>query len=113
MRMLLALVFVLFAAPAFALQATVTWTDVNSNEDGTKVERRAGQTGTFGELGQTNATTKTFVDSTVPGTGGEFCYRVRDFNVGGHGPYSNIACKTFVAPPTNAPVLQPITQDPQ
>jgi len=103
----------LWSAAAFALQATVTWNDVNSNEDGTKVERRAGQIGTFAEVGSTVATVKTFVDGAVPGAGGEFCYRVRDFNAGGNGPYSGVACKTFVAPPTNAPVLQPIVQDPQ
>jgi uncharacterized repeat protein (TIGR02543 family) len=89
--------------PAAAAQLSLTWADASTNEDGFKVERKAGSTGAYGQLVALAAGTTGYVDGTVA-AGTTYCYRVRAYNSAGDSAYSNEACAT----PTSA-TLQTVT----
>ena len=95
-RMLITLAIVLMALPAYGATFNLSWEDRSDNEDGFKLERRAGQTGTFAPIvnSPTVANVTTAVDTTPDNL--EYCYRVRAFNLAGNSGYSNIACGTPV-----------------
>jgi hypothetical protein len=76
---------------AAASRLTITWSDRSSNEDGFKVERRTGTTGTFAQITQVGTNVTSFIDSTVT-AGTTYCYRVRAYNTAGNSAYSNEAC---------------------
>ncbi|NOT57245.1 MAG: hypothetical protein HOP18_21795 [Deltaproteobacteria bacterium] len=76
-----------------ASQLTITWSDRSSNEDGFKVERKTGTTGTYAQIAQVGANVISFIDSTVT-VGTTYCYRVRAFNSAGNSAYSNEDCGT-------------------
>jgi len=93
------LVFLLAASNLFAAATmTLNWTDNSNNEDGFKIERKTGQTGTFTNLTTTAADVTTYVD-TVPDSQ-TYCYRLLGFNAAGNSPYSNEACGTALQTPT-------------
>ena len=106
--LLLAILFVAWASVAQAATQTATftlaWTDNSATEDGFKIERRLGQTGTFAQVGQVAANIVAFKDSFLNDSGNnQYCYRVRAFNSAGDSAYSNIACAitpVIVVPPT-------------
>lgn len=79
--------------PASALQLTLNWGDTSTNEDGFKVERKAGTTGTFAQLATVRANVVSYTDTSVTG-GATHCYRVRAYNTAGDSAYSNEACGT-------------------
>lgn len=82
--------------PASALQLTLNWGDTATNEDGFKVERKAGTTGTFAQLATVGANVASYADASVTG-GATYCYRVRAYNTAGDSGYSNEACGTASA----------------
>lgn len=77
----------------------LAWTDNSTEEDGYRVERRIGQTGSFVQAGQVSSDVVAFTDAGVPSET-ELCYRVIGFNVLGDGAASNVACATTPAAPT-------------
>src|SRR5712692_9645595 len=94
---------------ARAAQLTLTWTDTSVNEDGFKIERKAGTTGTFAQVATVGANVTSYIDPNLTG-GATYCYQVRAYNTAGNSAYSNTACGTVSAdtqPPTvsiSAPV---------
>lgn len=88
---------------AAALQLTLNWGDTSTNEDGFKVERKAGATGTFAQLATVGANVVSYADASVTG-GAAYCYRVRAYNTAGDSAYSNEACGT-VSADTQAPLV--------
>jgi hypothetical protein len=78
---------------AFAAQLQLSWFDNSINEDGFKIERATGTTGTFAQIGLTGANVTTYNDSNLS-AGTTYCYRVRSYNTGGDSPYSNAVCGT-------------------
>ena len=76
-----------------AAQLTLTWTDTANDEDGFKIERDAGPTGTFVQIATVGASVTSYIDSGLA-SATTYCYRVRAFNFAGDSPYSNQACGT-------------------
>lgn len=88
--------FLLIATLAWSASLTLNWTDNSNNEDGFKVERRLGATGTFAQVGSTGVGVTTFADI-LPDTQ-RYCYRVQAFNTLGNSGYTNIACGVAILP---------------
>ena len=80
----------------------ISWSDNSTDEDGFKIERRLGQTGTWNEIAQTGPNVTSFNNTGLPAST-EYCYRVRAFNAGGNSGYSNIDCATTNPNVPNAP----------
>ena len=76
-----------------AAQLTLTWTDNSTNEDGFKIERKIGTTGTYAQIAVTGASVTSYTDSNVA-DGTTYCYRLLAFNTAGDSAYSNEACGT-------------------
>ncbi len=76
-----------------AAQLQLNWADNSTNEDGFKIERAIGSTGTFSQVATVGANVVTYTDTSVM-TGTQYCYRIRAYNVAGNSPYSNAACAT-------------------
>ena len=68
-----------------------TWMDNSSDEEGFKVERRAGTTQTYTEIAIVGANVTSYNDSGLV-AGDTYCYRVLAFNAAGSSPYSNEVC---------------------
>jgi hypothetical protein len=79
------------------------WVDESDNETGFRVERAAGQGGTFTEIDLTGTNVNTY-ESTGLTADSEYCYRVRAYNSVGDSAYSNESCATTDTepPPTSA-----------
>ena len=94
--LLIVLAIVLMALPAYSATFNLSWTDNSNNEDGFKIERRLGQTGTFAPI----SNSPTIIDATtaidITPDNQEYCYRVRAFTLAGDSGYSNVACGTPV-----------------
>src|SRR5229473_5696965 len=90
-------------AATMAAQLTLTWTDASMNEDGFKIERKAGTTGTFAQVATVGANVTSYIDSSLSG-GAPYCYQVRAYNTAGDSAYSNQACGTASAD-TQAPTV--------
>ena len=94
---LIGILFILLAAPAWAGQNVLTWTDNSTNEDNFRVQRTtaadvpACQTTTgFTEIAVTGFNIVTFTDTAVT-EGLTYCYRVSAANTAGISGFSNIA----------------------
>ena len=94
------------ATSAFGASLTVNWTDNSNNEDGFKIERKLGQTGTFAEVGQVPSdvvamqATGDIVSFVDPVPDGQlYCYRVLAFNAAGSSAWSSEACGTTLTVP--------------
>ena len=72
---------------------SLSWVDSSTNEDGFKIERKVGTTGTFVRLAVVRANTTSYKDADTT-TGTPYCYRVQAFNAAGDSPFSNEACTT-------------------
>ena len=88
---------VLLAAPAWAAQNVLTWTDNSTNEANFNIERTtaadvaACQTATgFTSLASVGFNVATFTDAAVT-EGTTYCYRVNASNPGGVSAFSNIS----------------------
>jgi len=76
-----------------AAQLTLTWTDNSDNEDGFRIERKTGTSGTFAQIATVGANVTSYIDSGLT-SGSTFCYRLLAYNVAGDSAYSNEACGT-------------------
>ena len=88
--------FVGWHASAFAAQLKLAWADTSNNEDGFKIERKIGTTGTFSQIASVAANTLSYADANVT-AGTTYCYRTSAFNTGGTSSPSNEACGTLNA----------------
>jgi hypothetical protein len=69
----------------------VTWADISNNEDGFKIERKTGITGTYTQIAIVGANVISYTDSGLV-DGATYCYRLLAFNSAGSSAYSNEAC---------------------
>ena len=63
------------------------------NEDGFRIERRTGTTGTYAEIAALGVNAASYTDVNLA-NGTTYCYRVRAYNAGGASGYSNEQCAT-------------------
>ncbi|HUP01123.1 MAG TPA: fibronectin type III domain-containing protein, partial [Gemmatimonadota bacterium] len=73
----------------------LAWTDNATTEEGYRIERRQGQTGTWNEIGTVGPDVTVYTDTDpalTPQT--EYCYRVVAFNSNANSDYSNVSCVT-------------------
>jgi len=88
------LVLLLLAAPTWAGQLTLTWTDNSNNEEGFII-----YTGNptpphnTTEIDRVAANVNTYVDPDLP-LGVQKCYALTAFNAVGESAFSNVACGT-------------------
>ncbi|HEY7220929.1 MAG TPA: fibronectin type III domain-containing protein [Candidatus Binatia bacterium] len=83
---------------ASAAQLVLNWADNSTNEDGFKVERATGSTGTYAQVTTVGPNITSYTDTTVV-AGTQYCYRVRAYNAAGNSAYSNAACGTAQSAP--------------
>lgn len=76
---------------------TLSWTDASSNEDGFRIERRTGTSGTYQVLASVGANSASYTDQNLANST-TYCYRVLAYNSAGNSPYSNENCATTPAP---------------
>lgn len=111
MKFAVVLLMVLAFFSGTAVAATLTWTDMSTNERGFLVERQdvaCAVSGTWLQIGSVGVNVQTYVDST-PVRGNRYCYRVRawatEYLDGSgavlHSGYSNLAGYDY--PLTSAP----------
>ncbi len=87
------------ATTASYSQINLLWQDNSSDEDGFRIERKEGATGTWSEIGLTAADAKFYPDTgLLPSTA--YYYRVRAANASGYSVFSNEdSDTTYSAPP--------------
>ena len=81
---------------ATAMQSTridLSWQDNSSNESGFRIERKAGASGMWSQIGTVGANETNYSDTGLS-TGTTYYYRVRAYNNGGNSGYSNEASTT-------------------
>jgi hypothetical protein len=78
---------------ASAAKLTLTWVDTSNSEQGFRIERRLGSTGSYQQYAAVAANTQTYSDVNVS-SGTTYCYRVAAFNSAGSSGYSNENCAT-------------------
>ena len=76
-----------------AAQVTLSWSDNSTNEEGFRIERRTGTTGTYAEIAAVGVNAASYTDVNLA-NGTTYCYRVRAYNAGGASAYSNEQCAT-------------------
>src|SRR5262245_5270292 len=81
------------SAVVTAAQLTLSWSDNSTNEDGFRIERRTGTTGTYAEIATIGANTASYTDANLA-NGTTYCYRVRAYNAAGMSGYSNAQSAT-------------------
>jgi PKD repeat protein len=78
---------------------TLTWQDNSDNEQGFKIERRV-EGGSYSQIATVEANTQSYSDSGLSSEA-TYCYRVRAYNSAGDSPFSDEACATTGAPPSD------------
>ena len=78
---------------ASAGQLQLAWTDNSNNENGFKIERKSGTTGTFSEIATVGVNATTYTDPNLT-DGATYCYRLAAFNSAGTSAYSPEGCAT-------------------
>ena len=87
---------VTLASQAYSGQLQLTWTDNSTNEDGFKIERKTGTTGTYAQIATLGTNVTSYTDSAlVDGT--TYCFQVRAYNAAGNSPFTPEACGTVTA----------------
>jgi len=79
------------------------WNDNSNNEDGFRIERRLGTTGSWSQIATVGVNSKSYTDTGLT-RGTNYCYRVRAFNSSGNSSYSNVDCeetREIPDPPTD------------
>ncbi len=84
-----------------AVQLRLSWADNSTNEDGFRIERKVGTTGTFSVIATVGPNVTSYTDASLV-SGTTYCYRVNAFNGAGNSPYSPEVCATtaMTTPPT-------------
>lgn len=97
MRYLVFLLVLLLPAPAFAIDATLSWTDNSSNETGFRVQRQLNGSA-FADVATVNSNVVTVIDTTLTQSttvDNAYCYRLYAFNTAGNSAFTAPACKTI------------------
>ena len=81
---------------ASAAKLTLTWVDNSNSENGFRIERRIGTSGSYQQYAQVAANALTYTDSNVSGATA-YCYRMTAFNSVGTSGFSNEDCATTLA----------------
>jgi peptide/nickel transport system substrate-binding protein len=91
-------------------QISLQWTDTESNEDGFRIQRKLGVTGTYTEIATVGPNINTYIDTDlIPG--GIYYYRVQSYNFTlGSSDWSNEGINTTLN--ALAPILNVITPNP-
>src|SRR5262245_34208623 len=84
------------SAVVTAAQLTLSWSDNSNNEDGFRIEKRTGTTGTYAEIATVGVNTASYTDVNLA-NGTTYCYRVRAYNAAGMSGFSNEQCATTAA----------------
>jgi hypothetical protein len=75
----------------------LNWTNASNFATGVKIERKAGASGTYAQIGQVGAGVSTFLDNNLT-AGVQYFYRVRATDAAGDSPYSNEANAIAIRP---------------
>jgi hypothetical protein len=82
---------------------SLAWTDNSGNEQGFRIQRKKGATGTYTEIGTRGANVTTYTDNDsalLDGT--QYYYKVCAYNTAGNSPFSNeVNGTTLLASPTS------------
>jgi hypothetical protein len=78
---------------ASAGQLQLSWTDNSNNEDGFRIERKTGTSGTYAEIAKLGANVTSYTDTNLI-DGATYCYQLRAFNSAGSSAYSPEGCAT-------------------
>jgi Divergent InlB B-repeat domain len=78
---------------ADAGQLQLAWTDNSNNEDGFRIERKTGTSGTFSQIASVGVNVTSYTDTNLT-DGATYCYRLRAFNAAGNSAYSPEGCAT-------------------
>ena len=78
---------------ASAGQLQLTWADNSNNEDGFKIERKTGTSGTFSLIATVGINVTSYTDTNLT-DGATYCYRLLAFNSAGNSANSAEACAT-------------------
>jgi hypothetical protein len=85
----------------------LTWADSSNNEDGFKIQRKKGATGTYVQIATVGANVTQFANLGLsPNT--TYFYRVRAYNAGGNSAYSNEANATTLSDTANIALKRPV-----
>jgi len=90
---------------------TLTWNDTSNNEDGFKIERKEGLTGTFTQIAVAGANISSYSDSGLTDST-TYCYQVRAFNSAGDSAYTNEDCNTTSLPDIIPPNISAVSVSP-
>ncbi|MGH7598227.1 MAG: fibronectin type III domain-containing protein [bacterium] len=69
-------------------QIDLAWTDNSTSEDGFKIERKIGTTGTYAQIATVGSNVTSYSNTGLT-ENTEYIYRIRAYNAGGHSNYSN------------------------
>ena len=83
----------IWQSQASAGQLQLAWTDNSNNEDGFKIDRKLGTTGTFSQIATVGVNVTTYTDTNLT-DGATYCYRLAAFNSAGTSAYSAEGCAT-------------------
>ena len=89
--LLLLLTSLSWSSESSAGQLQLSWTDNATNEDGFKIERKTGTTGTYAQITTIGANVTSYTDSSLV-DGATYCYQVRAYNSAGNSPYTPQVC---------------------
>lgn len=89
---LLLLIALSLSRESIAAQLQLAWIDNSANEDGFKIERKVGTTGTFVPIATVGSNVTSYTDPNLS-DGTNYCYRVKAFNSAGDSPFVE-GCKT-------------------
>jgi len=84
-------------------QIKLIWTDNSNNEEGFKIERKVGETGSFIQVLTTGQSFNTATDSSGLAPLTKYYYRVKAYNKYGESDYSSEASATTLSPYPSAP----------
>ena len=98
LRCFILILFFLLTALSWQSQASagqlqLAWTDNSNNENGFKIERKPGTTGTFSQIAAVGVNVTTYTDTNLT-DGATYCYRLAAFNSAGTSAYSAEGCGT-------------------
>ena len=93
---LVVLAMMVLASQAQSGQLQLTWTDNSTNEDGFKIERKTGTTGSYAEIATVGANVTSYTNTALV-DGSTYCFQVRAYNAAGNSPFAPEACGTVAA----------------